>query len=506
MNILFACSEIYPLIKTGGLADVAYNLPRALQAMGHNVRIVLPAYRAVLARVGDAEPVATLNSIYGTTVRVRQTVLPDSGSEKDSLTVYLTDAPALFDRPGNPYGDSTRRDWDDNALRFGLFGRVVADIALNRAQLGWQPHIVHCNDWHTGLAPLWLAVEAERPATVFTIHNLAYQGLFPFAEFDRLQLPVTVNGIAVRDFRGLEFYRQLSFIKGGIVFADAVNTVSPGYAREVLHDDFGCGLDGLLRYRGAAFSGIVNGIDTEVWDPGSDPFIHRRYSSSSLQRKLANKTALRQEFQLPVNSERLLLGMVSRFSEQKGVDILLAALPRLLKLPVELMVLGSGGEKFERGLHAFAQRYPDRIAVVSGYDEALAHRVIAGADVLLIPSRYEPCGLTQMYSQRYGTLPLARAVGGLADTVIDINAGSAATGVLFADYSAEALVAAVRRALVLYRDPERWRHAQRKGMATDFSWRRSAREYRALYESLLSRHEHFPKQPAIKSADNKRIA
>ncbi len=484
MDILFACSELYPLIKTGGLADVAGNLPRALQAAGCSVRIVMPAYHAVLAGMDNADTVETLSDYDDSPVRLLRTVLEDTG-----IPVYLVDAPALFDRPGNPYSDASHRDWDDNAQRFGLFAKVVSEMALGCLQLDWQPDIVHCNDWHTGLIPVFLANAAKRPATVFTIHNLAYQGLFPFSEFERLRLPATVKGIELRDFRGLEFHRQLSFIKGGVVFADAVTTVSPGYAREVLQPDLGCGLDGALRYRGAKFSGILNGIDTEIWNPRDDPFICSHYSSKSLYRKAPNKLALLQVCQLPLNSGNMLLGMVSRLSEQKGVDILLAALPRLMKLPVNLLVLGSGDEKIENSLLAASAQYPDRVAVKVGYDEAFAHRVIAGADVLLIPSRYEPCGLTQMYSQRYGTIPLARAVGGLADTVVDLSAGVEATGVLFAEYSTDELVTAVGRVLELHHDSSSWRRVQRNGMAADFSWRCSAQHYLELYSSLVHQRD-----------------
>ncbi|MDC0088507.1 glycogen synthase [Porticoccaceae bacterium] len=367
----------------------------------------------------------------------------------------------LFDRPGGPYGETSGHDWEDNAQRFGLFCRIVTLIGTDRAGLSWQPDIVHCNDWHTGLVPLLLKVYKSRPQCVFTIHNLAYQGLFNEADFNALKLPEVVNGVRLWDFRGLEFYRQMSFIKAGIVFAGAVNTVSQGYAQEVLTTQFGCGLEGLLKTIGRRFSGIVNGIDIKLWDPGNDRFIETLYGASSLHRKIFNKLAVQAEFHLGDNNERLLIGMVSRLTEQKGLELILEALPLIQQQGIDFVLLGSGDRKFEQALQEAARRYPGRVSVKIGYDERIAHLIVAGADALLIPSRYEPCGLTQMYAQRYGTVPVAHGVGGLADTIIDIPPFSEdiadATGVLFWDYSCSALLEALQRLEFVYGNLLLWR-------------------------------------------------
>ncbi len=483
MNILFGCSELYPLVKTGGLADVAYNLPRALQQLGHSVRIILPAYRGLIQMVNAARRVGRC-TVYGHSVDVLETSLRDS-----DLVLYLVDCPTLFDRGGGPYGDYSDTAWPDNAQRFGLFCRVAVDMALDRFMLAWQPDIVHCNDWQTGLVPVLLAVHEQRPASVFTVHNLGYQGLFPLAECESLELPSAINGVPIRDFRALEFYGQLSFIKGGVVFADAVNTVSPGYAQEVLTPEFGCGLDGLLRHCGSRFSGILNGIDTTIWDPSFDQAIAVNYEQKSLAGKQLNKRALMREFSLSDNENALLLGVVSRLTDQKGIDLILESLPLLLELPINLVVLGSGDSAIEKTLRACATQHPNRISVRFGYDEALAHRIIAGIDALLIPSRYEPCGLTQLYSQRYGTVPIAHAVGGLRDTIVDTGDGYLSpdknTGILFHEFSVTAFVEAVTRAVDLHREWSRWRQLQLAGMGGDFSWVASAINYVELYHSAI---------------------
>lgn len=473
MKVLFACSELFPLIKTGGLADVAYNLPLALQQQGCQVRIVLPAYRQVKTALKAArqhvDRVASL-SIAGQPVTLLQSAVP--GNE---LPLYLVDCPPLFSGGDNPYAGYG----DESAQRFALFCRAIVALATGLADPAWQPELLHCNDWQTGLAPALLADMPERPAILFTIHNLAYQGLFSRETFERLQLPD-----ALWDFRALEFYGQWSFIKGGIVFADAVNTVSPSYAKEVLTPAAGCGLDGLLRHRGAAFGGILNGIDTEVWDPANDDFLEANYDSSSLSRKVLNKQALLRDFALPAEADTLLLGMVSRLTEQKGIDLLLTALPELLALPLTLVILGSGDADYSAALSDWRERHPKRIGLYLGYEERLAHRIIAGADALLIPSRYEPCGLTQLYSQRYGTVPVASAVGGLVDTIVDRAEGG--TGILFTGADAMALPEALRRILQCFRDESRWRALQRAGMAQDFSWNASTKQYLRRYQDISS--------------------
>lgn len=486
MKILFACSELYPLIKTGGLADVAHNLPLALRHLGHQVRIVLPAYRSLLNQLADLRAVVEFSTrIDGYRLSLLKTNLEDS-----AIPVYLVDCPELFDRSGGPYGEDRDHGWPDNAKRFALFCRMVTLIAMDHADQSWQPDIVHCNDWHTGLVPLLLATAKPRPRTLFTIHNLAYQGLFEEEQFKALKLPEEVNGKRLWDYRAVEFYGQMSFMKAAIVFADAVNTVSAGYAKEVLTEKFGCGLEGLLQSIGRRFSGIANGIDNRLWDPGNDQLIDTVYGTSSLHRKIFNKLALQEAFYQPRNTDRLVLGVVSRLTPQKGFDLLLEALPLIMQLPVDILVLGSGDQKLEKALKQAALKYPSRIGVKLGYDEKIAHLIVAGADALLIPSRYEPCGLTQMYAQRYGTIPVAHGVGGLADTIIDIPPFSEdiadATGVLFWEFSASALVEALQRLVFVYGNTLLWRDLQRAGMREDFSWEGSARAYAQLYKSLLA--------------------
>jgi starch synthase len=486
VKILFACSELYPLIKTGGLADVAYNLPVALRHLGHQVRIVLPAYRSLLNQLAHLGAVVEYSTrLDGYRVSLLRTTLEDT-----AISVYLVDCPELFDRSGGPYGEDREHGWPDNARRFTLFCRMVCLMALNHTGQSWQPDIVHCNDWHTGLVPLLLATTKPRPRNLFTIHNLAYQGLFDEATFRALELPEVVDGKRLWDYRALEFYGQMSFMKAAIVFSDAVNTVSAGYAREVLSEQFGCGLEGLLQSIGPRFSGIANGIDTRLWDPCNDRLIDILYGTSSLHRKIFNKLALQERFFQPRNTDRLVLGVVSRLTAQKGIDLLLKALPEIMQLPVDILLLGSGDQALEKALKQAVVNYPSRIAVKLGYDENFAHLVIAGADALLIPSRYEPCGLTQMYAQRYGTIPVAHGVGGLADTIIDIPPFSEdiadATGVLFWEYSVSALIEALQRLEFVYANTLLWRDLQRAAMRQDFSWDKSARLYARRYQSLCA--------------------
>ena len=479
LRILFAASEAHPLIKTGGLADVAGSLPRALTGLKQQVRLVLPAYGSLLARIDKPREVAAF-TVGDHAVRILATVLPGS-----RVTTWLVDCPPLFDRPGNPYLGPDGQPWPDNALRFFRFAEAVVRIASDNAGLNWQPDIVHSHDWQTGLVSALLSRLPARPATVFTIHNLAYQGLFPWQTFEALRLPGEWWS-----HHALEFHGQLSFLKGGLVFADRLTTVSPTYAREIQTPEYGYGLDGLLRHRAAVLSGILNGIDVQEWNPGTDPRLAQNYNRRTLGKKAANKAALQAQLGLEKREDVLLIGMVSRLVEQKGVDILLEALDALLLRPVQLAILGSGEARFEQALQAARARHPGRIGLQIGYDETLAHRIEAGADLFLMPSRFEPCGLNQMYSMRYGTPPLVRPVGGLADTVIDATdenlAAGTATGFHMTGESGAELVATVERALALWRQPERWRRLQDAGMARDFSWRHSAGEYLALYRGITA--------------------
>jgi len=475
LRVLFVASEAYPLIKTGGLGDVAGSLPRALLDLHQDVRLIMPAYAVAAAQIGALTPIAQFSE-GADMVTLREGILPGS-----RLKVWLVDAPGYYDRPGNPYLDSNGQPWPDNAQRFALFCRIASRVALNQASLNWVPEIVHCHDWQSALVPALLEQATARPATIFTIHNLAYQGLFPAPTLQQLGLPASLWS-----HHALEFHGQLSFIKGGLVFADRINTVSPTYAREIQTVEFGSGLDGLLRHRHAVLSGILNGIDTDEWNPAADPLLVQNYDSDHLDDKLINKLALQKEFGLPPDPACPVLGLVSRLVPQKGIDIILDAMPTLLKQPLQLILLGSGDKVMETQLQDWARRYPDKVAVRIGYNESLAHHIEAGADIYLMPSRFEPCGLNQMYSQRYGTVPIVRNVGGLADTVVDTNSATlingTATGIVVTDDDSPALLDGIRRSLQLYRDKKSWRQIQRTGMQQDFSWQHSAREYLKLYQ------------------------
>ncbi|MBP9033820.1 MAG: glycogen synthase GlgA [Pseudomonadales bacterium] len=481
MRVLFVTSEAYPLVKTGGLADVSASLPRALQSLGHQVTLLMPAYREALAAAGPlGVKLAATRDVGGQHVRLLQTRLPGSRNK-----VWLLDCPALFDRPGNPYHDADGHAWADNAERFMLLCRVGALLAEDAFDLGWRPEVVHCNDWQSALVPLLLHARRPRPALVFTIHNLAYQGLFSREDFERL-------GIAPHYWHpdALEFHGSFSFIKGGIVFADRVTTVSPSYAREIQTEEFGHGLDGLLRHRAPVLSGILNGIDTTAWNPSRDPALALNYGTATLARKRQNKIALQAEMGLDTDPSVPLCAFIGRLAQQKGIDLLLGALPELLAYPAQAVMLGSGDAAYETALAALADAHPGRIALRIGYDEALAHRIEAGADIFLMPSRFEPCGLNQMYSLRYGTVPVVHHVGGLADTVVDATpealADASANGFSFRGADAGALVAAARRALASRADTMLWTRLQLTGMRRDFSWRHSARAYEQLYRDALA--------------------
>jgi starch synthase len=495
-KILFVASEAHPLIKTGGLGDVAGSLPVALQSSHTDVRLLLPAYHDAVARAGRLKTVTTL-TVPGLNapVRILEGRLPGT-----SLITWLVDFPPAYDRPGNPYLDALGQPWPDNAMRFALLAHVAVTLALGRTRLKWRPDVVHCHDWQTGLVPVLLAPEKNRPATVFTIHNLAYQGLFPYKTFTALGLPASLWSSGA-----LEFHDQLSFIKGGLAFADRLTTVSPTYAHEIQTPEFGSGLDGLLRHRADRLTGILNGINGGEWDPARDPFIAKPYSVRRLQDKLPNKLALQKKFGLPGEPQTSLIGMVGRLVQQKGIDLVLETLPGLMHRPLQLVILGTGEASYEAALRAQVARYPGRLGVHIGYDERLAHLIEAGADMFLMPSRFEPCGLNQLYSLRYGTIPIVRHVGGLADTVVaateeNLKAGKA-TGVVLAAARAGALLAAVDRALALHQNTRRWKQMIRTGMRHDFTWRRSAAEYLRLYkQTAQANRQHQDDEPNRKDA------
>ena len=479
LRVLFATSECAPLIKTGGLADVSAALPAAVRALGLDARILLPGYRPVLAQLPDCRELARFAAsaaFPGSRLLHAPTAL--------GVPLLVLDCPELYDRPGGPYQTAAGSDWSDNALRFGLLSRVAARLASADSPLDWQPQVLHCNEWQTGLASAYLRYAAgARAATLLTIHNLAFQGIFEPELVAALGLP--------RDCfspDGVEYYGKLSFLKAGLQFADAITTVSPTYAHEIQGAALGFGLHELLAARKDSLHGILNGIDTDLWNPATDPLIARRYAADTLAAKAANKRALQRRLGLATAPEAPLFAVVSRLTEQKGVDWLLAIAPQLLALPAQLALLGGGDAQLERGFLALAQNHPQQASTTIGFDETLAHVIEAGADAFLMPSRFEPCGMNQMYSQRYGTPPIVRATGGLADTVVDCTAATladgSASGFVFHAPSAAALLAAVERAAGAWRDGATWRALQRNGMARDFGWDASARRYAAIYARL----------------------
>lgn len=478
-TVLFAASEVYPLVKTGGLADVAGSLPRALTKLGFDVKIVLPAYASVLEKAATVgvRPVAQFE-VEGTSVTIKQTRLPGS-----KVTVWLVDVPEFSERAGNPYCGPDGSDWYDNHKRFYMFSKAIEFIALDKVGLKWRPDIVHCNDWQTGLVPALLSLHPDHLATVFTIHNLAYRGLFSYQAFAELNLP---SGFWHHE--RLEFYGQLSFIKGGIAFADYVTTVSPSYAKEIQKPEFGNGLDGLLCYRSDTLAGILNGIDCDEWNPGTDSHLATTYNRRSLGNKAKNKQALQERMGLQVNAAVPLLGFIGRLVDQKGIDLVVSQMNNLLAADYQLVVLGSGFSHYEQALRNIAEQNPGKVAVYLGYDEALAHQIEAGCDIFLMPSLFEPCGLNQMYSLRYGTLPVVHAVGGLGDTVVERPLDAVddeANGFLFYQPTGDDLFAAIERAVSAYRQEKLWKKLQLNAMSRDFSWDSSAKHYAEIYHRLL---------------------
>jgi starch synthase len=475
LRVLYAASEALPFSKTGGLADVAHALPEALARAGADVRLVCPAYAGSLDQLRDRTELATL------TVQGQRFTVWEGHPEHERLRAWLIECPALFARAGTPYVDAQGHDFADNAWRFGCFSEAVARLARGEGS-GWRPDVLHLNDWQTGLAPAWLG-GPQRPRIVFTIHNLAYQGVFERREFDALGVPGDLWNPA-----GVEFHGQGSFLKAGLTQSDWLTTVSPTYAEEIQTAGFGQGLDGLLRHRRSRLSGILNGIHDELWDPQRDPHLAARYSAATVaDGKRRNKRALQEELGLQPG-EQPLLGIVSRIAEQKGIDLVLAAAAELGSVPLQFVLLGAGDRHLERQLTAWAAANPGRIAVRIGYDEPLAHRIEAASDMFLMPSRYEPCGLNQMYSQRYGTVPVVRRVGGLADSVVNATADALksgqATGIVFETADTGGVVYGIRRALELYGTPH-WQAMQARGMATDFSWRHTAAAYLSLYSRVV---------------------
>jgi starch synthase len=476
LKVLSVASEIFPLVKTGGLADVVGALPAALAREGVEIRTVVPAYPAILAKLTNAQPAHAYDDLFGGPARVL-------AGKASGLDLFAIDAPHLYDRPGNPYLGPDGLNWPDNAQRFAALARVGADIGLGAVD-AFRPQVVHAHDWQAALATAYLYyADGPRPGTAITIHNIAFQGHFLSSIFGELGLPpyaFTIDGV--------EYFGGVGYLKAALRLSDRITTVSPTYAREIMTPEFGMALDGLLRSRAAVVQGIVNGIDDMVWNPATDAGLPQTYSALRIDMRVRNKTALQTQMGLAPGVDRPLFGVISRLSDQKGLDLLLQALPGLIAKGGQLALLGSGDPLLEGGFTAAATSRPDSIGCVLGYDEKLAHLIQAGADFIVVPSRFEPCGLTQLCALRYGAPPIVARVGGLADTVINANeaatAAGVATGVQFYPPSVDALTYALDRALEIGRDPAVTRRLRLNGMRSDVSWRGPAKRYAALYRDL----------------------
>ncbi|MDB5491812.1 MAG: glycogen/starch synthase, ADP-glucose type [Micavibrio sp.] len=476
MRVLFVASEIYPYVKTGGLGDVVGALPPELIKHNVDVRLLLPAYGEILDSV---EKVTTLKTLSGPLYSKKGARIL-ACTLADGVKVYLLDIEGYYDRP-NPYVDKAGKDWPDNHLRFAALCYAAAHIA--DWENDWVPDIIHGHDWHCGLIPAYLRqVQGPKPATVATIHNIAYQGIFPRRLMAELALPADTYNI-----NGLEYYGQISFLKSGLYYSDAITTVSPQYAKEIQLPEYGCGMQDVLKIRSVALQGILNGIDPDVWNPSTDPHIAGHYNGRTLKEirnKAACRAALLAQCKLNLRSKRMVFGVVSRLVEQKGLDVLLDAMQVILQQGAGLAVLGAGDAELEEGFTRLAKEWPSQVFVFHGYDETLAHRIIAGVDCIIVPSRFEPCGLVQLYGLRYGTLPLVRRTGGLADTVIDNKDKSASTGFVFDNLTVPELAYTMQRAINTYNDKTQWAKLQKNAMAQNFGWSRAAGEYKVLYKSL----------------------
>jgi len=483
MRVLHVGAEVFPLVKTGGLADVLGALPQALIAQGADVRLLLPGLPAFADAVLHQKTVFELGPLFGAArIRLRLGQMPYS-----HVPAYVIDAPYLYRRDGSPYQASDGSEWSDNLQRFALLGWIGARLAAGELDPEWTPDVMHAHDWHAAMGCAYVAAHPPtRAATVYTVHNLAFQGLFPHADFRLLDLPSRFMA-----HTGLEFHGQLSFMKAGLKYAKRVTTVSPTYAREIVTHEFGVGLDGVIRGRGNEVSGVLNGVDGQVWNPAADNALPAHYSAAQMAGKARCKQALQRELGLAEKPDVPLFGVVSRLTSQKGLDLVLGAVPGLVQRGGQLALQGSGEPGIEAAFREAGKAQPQQVAVRIGYDEAFAHRLIAGADAILVPSRFEPCGLTQMYGLRYGTLPIVRRVGGLADTVVDASAenlrADRATGFVFDAASVSALDAALQRAGdVFTKERSTWEQLQRLAMAQDFSWRGAAAQYLELYRSITA--------------------
>ncbi|OAT46497.1 ADP-glucose transglucosylase [Proteus hauseri ATCC 700826] len=477
MNVLHCCSELFPLLKTGGLADVMGSLPLAQKRIGLDARVVIPAFPAIKDNITDLKLVININTFAGNISLLY--------GQYQGVDLYLIDAPYLYQRAGSPYHDQHQLAYNDNVFRFALLGWVASELSAGLDPL-WRADIVHAHDWHAGLACAYLAVKHYAAKSVFTVHNLAYKGEFSPHHLHQLELPDDCFSI-----NGLEYYGQISFLKAGLFYADHITTVSPTYAKEITTYEFGNGLEGLLRQRNdeQRLSGILNGIDEAIWDPAIDTLIEHHYDVKSLEKRSKNKSVLQKKCGLPINNDAPLFAVVSRLTSQKGLDLVLATLIDIVEQGGQFVLLGTGDNNLETAFLSTQQQYPQNVAIHIGYDEIFSHQVIAGADVIMVPSRFEPCGLTQLYALKYGALPLVRHTGGLADTVHDCSlenlARHQATGFVFYETTLDDLRAAIERAFTLWSMPKQWKQVQQDAMSqTIFSWETAANTYAALYQRL----------------------
>jgi len=475
IEVLSVASEAYPLVKTGGLADVAGALPGAMAAHGVSMRTLIPGYPAVMREAGLARLVHEFADLFDGPARLL-------AGRMMGLDLIVLDAPHLYDRPGNIYLGPDGKDWPDNWKRYAALSWVAGQLALGLVE-GYQPEVLHAHDWQAGLAPAYVKYgPSDRVKTVLTVHNLVFQGHFPAEIYGRLDLPPHAY------YESVEYYGGVGFLKAGLATADAITTVSPTYAHEIRTPAFGAGLDGLLNVRANALHGITNGIDIEAWNPATDAALIEDYGASSVHKRAINKQAVRDRFGI-TGDNAMLFAVVSRLTSQKGVDMVAANVDWLVSLGATLVILGSGDAGLEASLEAAAARHPGRVGMIKAYDENLSHLIQGGADAILVPSRFEPCGLTQLYGLRYGCVPVVSRVGGLADTVIDANEAAVeagvATGLQFSPVTSETLGEAIQRAVTLYGRAKVWRKMQRRGMKSNVSWDASAKKYAQLYASLL---------------------
>lgn len=477
MKILFVASEVYPLVKTGGLADVVGALPVALSA-GNDVKVLLPAYEGLMGIFSDCRPGPILGNPFG----YGEMRLVFGRLEGIQVDFWLLDCPNLFHRQGGPYLNDDGHDHADNHRRFAALSWAGAVITQYGSLMNWRPDIVHAHDWQTGLLPAYLKAWSQRhPPVVYTIHNMQFTGAYTHDQYLETGLPEHLFNMY-----GLEYYGRYSMLKAGIQYSDAVTTVSPTYAREIQTPAYGCGLDALMRDQKHKISGILNGVDYQVWNPASDELIDHHYCLRDMGGKAANKQALQKKLGLRVEDRKPLIGLISRLSEQKGLDLVLQVLPDYLEQGAQLILLGSGEKSLESAFRALSGRFPDQVSANFGYNEPLAHQIQSASDFLLVPSRFEPCGLTQLYALKYGTLPIVRRTGGLADSVWEDISGRPQTGFVFNDASAHDLWHALQRAMSAYENERVFRQLREQAMQQDFSWESSAAQYVSLYKRLIT--------------------